>query len=571
MSQLTVSIGQYSDKGLKKLNQDFHGAYVPMEPQLSSKGIAVALADGISSSDVSQIASETAITSFLNDYYCTSDAWSVKKSAQRVLQATNSWLFAQTHNSPFRFNKEKGYICTFSGLILKSTTAHLFHSGDSRIYRLNEQGLELLTQDHRYMVDESNSYLTRAMGIHHSSDFDYRALPIEQGELFVLATDGVYEFLNADDFKACLEQHSTDLDTAAKQLVEKALENGSDDNLTLQLVRIERLPQYQLGEVSRKASSLPMPPKLRPRMAFDGYQILREIHLSSRSHVFLAQDKITQQRVVLKTPSMEMRCDPVYLESLLMEEWVASRLDNAHLLKAIPHSRKRNYLYLVTEFVEGQSLLQWMRDNPTPSVEQVRSIISQVAKGLQAMHRNEMIHQDLRPHNIMIDTHGVAKIIDFGSTQVAGVVETGQADRGIQGTRLYSAPEYFIGEGGSARSDIFALGVIAYQLLSGRTPYGNQVSQAHTKALQRRLSYHSVLDEEKAIPAWVDDALKKAVHIDPLKRYSEASEFVADLYQPNQAFLNKTKPPLMERDPVLFWQLLCVALVAALIIQGAYF
>src|SRR3546814_13378075 len=94
-NQLTISVGQHSDRGRKETNQDFHGIVIPAEPLLSSKGIAVALADGISSSDVSQIASESAVKGFLEDYYCTSDAWSVKTSAQRVLDATNSWLHAQ--------------------------------------------------------------------------------------------------------------------------------------------------------------------------------------------------------------------------------------------------------------------------------------------------------------------------------------------------------------------------------------------------------------------------------------------------------------------------------------------
>jgi serine/threonine protein phosphatase PrpC len=121
-SQLRISVGQYSGKGRKDSNQDFHGVYIPKEPQLSSKGIAIALADGISSSDVSHIASETAVSSFMDDYYCTSEAWSVKKSAQRVLMATNSWLNTQSQQSPYRYDKDKGYVCTFSALVLKSTT-----------------------------------------------------------------------------------------------------------------------------------------------------------------------------------------------------------------------------------------------------------------------------------------------------------------------------------------------------------------------------------------------------------------------------------------------------------------
>jgi serine/threonine protein phosphatase PrpC len=108
-SELKISVGQYSDKGRKETNQDFHGALIPEGPLLISKGVAVALADGISSSAVSQIASESAVKGFLTDYYCTSESWSVKTSAQRVLDATNSWLHSQTRRSPYRFETDRGY------------------------------------------------------------------------------------------------------------------------------------------------------------------------------------------------------------------------------------------------------------------------------------------------------------------------------------------------------------------------------------------------------------------------------------------------------------------------------
>src|ERR1051325_9781614 len=134
--QLQISIGQCSDKGCKEINQDFHGALIPDEPLLGTKGIAVVLADGISSSSVSQEASESAVKSFLTDYYCTSESWSVKTSAQRVIAATNSWLYAQTRRSQHVYNKDKGYVCNVSAMVIKANLAHLFHVGDSRIYRV---------------------------------------------------------------------------------------------------------------------------------------------------------------------------------------------------------------------------------------------------------------------------------------------------------------------------------------------------------------------------------------------------------------------------------------------------
>ena len=354
--------------------------------------------------------------------------------------------------------------------------------------------------------------------------------------------------------------------SAARNIASEALEKGSDDNLTIQVVRIEQLPNPEINELHQQVSRLPFPPELRPRMTFDGFEIAREVHGSSRSHVYLAVDTETRKQVILKVPSMDLRDDEAYLERFLMEEWVARRIDNAHVLKPCEQTRKRNYLYIVTEFIEGQTLTQWMRDHPNPDIETVRDIIEQVAMGIQALHRQEMLHQDLRPNNIMIDKSGTVKIIDFGSVRVAGVAEiaTATMQQHILGTAQYTAPEYFLGEPGTTRSDMFSLGVIAYQMLSGRLPYGASVARASTRAAQRKLVYQTVRDDKRTIPAWVDGAIRKALHPDPLKRYEEISEFVYDLRHPNQLFLRKDRTPLLESNPIRFWK--GVSLVLLIII-----
>jgi len=562
---LTVSIGQATSKGVKEVNQDAIGHLVPAEPLLSTKGIVLAMADGISSSKVSQEASCTAVSNFLQDYYCTSDAWAVKTSAQKVLKSVNHWLYAQTQNSPYRFEKDKGYICTFSALILKSNTAHLFHSGDTRIYRISGNQLELLTKDHRRVVSDEISYLTRALGIEQILDVDYHSATIDQGDEFIIATDGVYEFIsNAEILKFIKE--SDDLDIAAEKIIEQAMLSGSDDNLSIQIVRVEHLPDYQLAEVQQHISLLPLPPRLMPRMKFDGYEILREIYISSRSHVFLARDIESQKTLVIKTPSTELRNDSQYLEGFMLEEWIAKRIDNPHVVKAIEPTRKRNFLYLVSEYIEGITLSQWIIDNPKPTINQVRAIIEQAAKGLQAFHRQEMIHQDLRPNNIMIGPGNTVKIIDFGSTFIAGVTDI-KNEEAVRGTMRYSAPEYFLGKVGSQRSDIYALAVITYQMLSGRFPYTNEIAQARSLSAQRRLTYKTVVNEDTEFPIWVDDALRKALHVEPQKRYEELSEFVHDLHHPNKAFISRNSRPLLERDPVIFWKSVTVTLLLIMVIQ----
>jgi serine/threonine protein phosphatase PrpC len=561
---LGVSIGSATNKGIKSINQDFMGSVVPDEPLLSAKGIVLAMADGISSSQVSQMASQTAISSFLDDYYCTSESWSVKTSVQKVMKSINSWLYAQTRNSPYRYEKDKGYICTFSALVLKSNTVHVFHSGDTRVYRLASGHLEQLTEDHRRVVSAEVSYLSRALGIGQTLEIDYQSQLIEQGDTFIIATDGIYEFIESQKIVNTIEGAYTP-EIAANAILEEALNQGSDDNLSIQIVRVESVPNYQLDEV-QKLTSLPIPPTLAPRMRFDGYDIIREIHISSRSHVFLARDLDSLKTVVIKTPSVEQRNDSVYLERFMLEEWIAKRINNPHVAKAVEPNRKRNYLYLVTEYIEGISLHQWMIDHPKPNIEEVRVIIEQIAKGLQAFHRQEMIHQDIRPQNIMIDRSNTVKIIDFGSTYIAGVTDA-KTEEMIRGTMLYSAPEYFLGQLGTQRSDLYALGLVAYQMLSGRFPYGVDIAQARSVSAQRRLVFDSLIDDDSELPLWVDDALRRALQVNPLKRYPELSEFIYDLRHPNKNFLAKNRPPLIERNPIMFWQGISFILFLIIIVQ----
>ena len=567
-NQLTLTVGQCSDKGRKNVNQDFYGVMVPKEPQLSLKGAAIALADGISSSRVSQVASETAVKSFLDDYFCTSEAASVKQSALQVISATNSWLYNLTQQSQYRYDKELGYVCTLSALIIKSTTAHILHVGDARVYHLHNHNMEQVTEDHRHWINKTESLLSRALGIHAPLDVDYATREVQQGDIFILATDGVHEFVSNTFIKEKIEDCGKDLDRAAKDIIDEAYKKGSPDNLTVQIVRVDALPNNDAKAIYEQMHELPFPPILDARDVFDGYHIIREIHASSRSHVYLAQDLTSNERVVIKTPSIDLREDAVYLEHFLMEEWIARRLNSAHVLRPCAQKRQRKYMYIVTEYIHGQTLAQWMIDNPKPPIETVRDIVEQIAKGLLAFHRKEMVHQDLRPENILIDVSGTVKIIDFGSTRVAGVMEMNVLgeEQHLLGTAQYSAPEYFLGDMGGHTSDIFSLGVITYQMLCGNLPYNADVARAKTKSAQRHLQYRTVLNDDREIPVWIDDTLKKSVHPNPYKRYQELSEFLYDLRHPNTVFLNKTQRPLIERNPTLFWKglsgiLLCIIVI----------
>ena len=565
---LTVTIGQHSERGRKDENQDFHGALVPEGPALGLKGIAALVADGISSSALGAVASETAVKSFLSDYYATPDTWTVRNAAKRVLAATNSWLHAETRRAAGPGEADRGCVTTLTALVLRSRTAHVFHCGDSRLCRLAGRSLEQITDDHRVVVSAQESYLGRALGADAHVEIDCATVPVQAGDVFILTTDGVHEHLRPRDIAEAVTASGDDLQGAARRIVDAAYEAGSGDNLTALIIRVDSVPDGEPGEVMGEVGDLPPAPLLDPPTRFEGYDIERRLHAGGRGHVYLATDRENGARVALKVPGLDLRGDRDYLRHFMMEEWIARRLDSPHVLKAHESRTPRGHLYTVMRYVEGRTLAQWMADHREPDLENVRGIVEQIARGLQAFHRREMVHGDLRPENVLIDAAGTVQIIDFGATRVAGLVQDGgRTDDALpQGAVQYTAPECFLGHPPSPGSDIFALGILAYQMLTGRLPYGGEAARARTAGRQKRLRYVSARHARPLLPAWVDGALRRATHPDPQRRYEVLSEFVHDLRKPNPAFTEARGVPLIERDPLLFWRGLSLVLAVTVIV-----
>ncbi len=556
--KLSITIGQYSNRGIKEENQDFYGAMMPKEPQLSNKGITIAIADGVSSSISGREAAESCVSSFLSDYYSTPDSWSVKTSAHKILTAINSWLYSKGQRYS---DTRKGMFTTFSALILKSTTGHVFHVGDTRVYRLQDKALECLTTDHRRQIQDTN-YLSRAMGIDVHLEIDYRKVELETGGIFVLTTDGVHDFVSDRDIAQIIsDEHN--LDQAARKVVQHALEHGSTDNITCQILRIDSLPVKSANEAINELTRLPFPPDLEPGMILDGYRIEREIHASKRTQVYKAIDTETDTAVVIKTPSVNFEDEPTYIDNFIREEWIGKRIHHSRVLKICEQTRPRQFLYYVTEYINGQTLRDWMNVHSRPDITEVRLIVEQISTGLRAFHRLEMLHQDLKPENIMLDANGLVKIIDFGSTKIAGIAEIATPIQRLNllGTKNYTAPEYLLGQPGSTRSDIFSLGVITYELLTGKLPYGDAFQKDLKPAQIDKLVYHPSYHYNAMIPIWLDKAIEKAVRINPKLRYELLSEFVTDISKPNEAYLKEKPVPLMEKNPLKFWQLFSLLLI----------
>lgn len=553
-SALKVAFSQFSDKGRKPENQDTVGARIPEGSALVTKGIAIAIADGVSSSSSARLASQTAVTGFLTDYYATPDTWRTQQSAIRVIQSLNQSLWGQSRNSV----REEGYLTTFSVLILKGDSSFIFHVGDTRIYRLRQSHLELLTRDHTQRIDKNTTYLSRALGADPALEIDMHVDQMEVGDIFVLTSDGIHDAFSHSDFEKLIHENKDDTDALVKLAHDAALKNQSTDNLSIQLARIESLGTPTQHDTVAVLTKLPFPPLLDVGHILDGMKVKKIMHESERSQVYLVEtDKGVP--MVMKTPSVNYEDDPAYIERFVMEAWIGTRIQNANVVKVIPPPENRSTLYYLTEYIAGPTLTQIIKERAPMPIPDAVELIEQIVKGLRAFHRKDTLHQDIKPENIVIGAQGPV-IIDFGSCWVAGVHEVGSAfqrDK-ILGTLHYSAPEYRYGGTVSPRSDQFSLAVILYEMLTKKLPYGEAFSDAMNLKAFQRLKYTPARKHNPLVPIWLDRALEKALSIQPSTRYEALSEWLTDLKRPNPDWLNHNEKPLLERNPVRVWQVIAL-------------
>ncbi len=569
---LAIAAGQHSSRGVKQANEDAIGIRIPDGLILTTKGAVTVICDGVSAAEAAEQASAISVSNFITDYYSTPDSWSVKKSSSQVLTALNRWLFGLGQD--YR-EAHRGYVCTFTSLIFKSCTAHLLHVGDSRAYRYRAGKLERLSRDHVTVLGPDKRYLARALGLDVKLDVDYRKLDMKVGDLYLLTTDGIHDVVNdmeltqrLTDFYHLWKQKGEDVDLIdssrfdefCRQLSQDAVTLGSTDNVSCQLLSIERLPTQNIDDIYQQLSTLPFPPPMREGMMLDGYLIEKTLHQSQRSQVYLVSNELGERRCI-KTPSVNYIDDAAYIERFMLESWIGHRINSPNVVKLLDRDRPKSSLYYVSEYLKGMPLSLWIERNPNPSVQEVLVLLKQIEAGVRAFHRKETIHQDLKPDNILLTYEGQIKVIDFGSCHIKGIAEIAtplQRDI-ILGTADYSAPESVLGYRVSNRADLFSLAVITFEMLTGQLPFKGKLAQCRTKGDYQRLNYIPCYELNPMIPLWIDPVIKQALSIDPDQRQGDTSEFLYELNHPINSMSKKaTKADLgqsmLERNPLRFWQ-----------------
>ncbi len=563
MSELNMDIARFSEAGIKAINEDSVGFCRPSESYvLMSKGISLAVADGVSTAEAGREASETAIERFIEEYYQTPDTWSVARSGEKILSTINLRLFRKSHE----FHTEsKGYLCTFSAVVIKSRTLHFFHVGDSRIYRLRNTADDVnpcwefkqLTTDHVARIADNHTCLSRAMGMDSRLHIDYGHSDLETGDRLLLTSDGVHDFLDDQRLQTLLSQELS-ADDIVEQIKAETIAAKSDDNISALVAMVKSLPEENLDDYSAQMTRLPFPPELSVGMKLDGYRVEKEVFASSRSQLYLVEDEQTGERYAMKTPSRNFDDDLNYIDRFIQEEWIGSRIQSDKVVKTIRQLRPRTALYYLMEYVEGQGLDDWIQEHQPPSPKQTIAIVKQIAEGLEAFHQNEAIHQDLKPANILVTADQQVKILDFGSVYVAGLAELHRPleHEGALGTASYSDPLYLLGKNPGIQGDVYALATIVYEMFTGSLPYGEGAEECRSANDYDRLRYVSAATLNPVIPVWFDSALEKGVAFELEQRYRSIEDLMHDITQPNPDFLRTD--PVVEKNAsgLMFWKLI---------------
>jgi serine/threonine protein phosphatase PrpC len=559
VSGVKASVGFASDAGPREQNEDFGGAVFGWELPRPRGDVIAAIADGIGGAKGGRVAAETAVRGFLDGFCDLPETMEVRRAAARVVSSLNSWIYSQAH----RDAKLAGMGSTFTALVLRGRIAHVLHVGDSRAYRLGSDRLTLLTTDHvREQPGEARSnILIRALGVETEVRLDYAAQPVGPHDRFLLCSDGVHAYLSPDTIADILRQRSASEDSA-RALVAAALDAGSTDNCTALVLDVVQLPTADSDTIGAGIQQLPLIPVPVDGETVDGF-VLKVLMSDGRyTRLFGAIDEVEGGEVALKFPKPQVAAVATYRAAFVREAWVGARVNSPWVGRTIelPPGRQ-TCLYTVMPLYQGELLSNRMARRPAVGLEEGRNIAVKLARGGAALHRAGIIHRDIKPDNIILESNGSLKLIDLGVVRVPGLEDFPPQD--IPGTLGYMAPEMLAGEPGNESTDIYALGVTMFRAFAGEFPYGN----LDATSPPRRDRPKPLSELRPDLPAWLQSALARAIAINPSDRFRDMNEFAAEMETgPARAPTGRSRPlTLYQRAPVQVWQGIA-ALLAAVVI-----
>jgi serine/threonine protein phosphatase PrpC len=503
------------------------------EVRLRTGSVAV-LCDGVGGSGHGEVASALAVEAALGAFREAAAETPLPEILRRAFEAASMRVFQEGQN--------KGRMATTMVMALfRHGQVAIGHVGDSRAYLVRAGKIRRLTTDHSYtamqvklglllerkaMTSEHRSTLTRSVGAEPMCHFDLVEEPLQRDDVVLLCSDGVYGFVLDDEMlEAVSKCHPAE---ACKRIRELAYKRQVSDNLSLQLLQVREVDAVQKTVPAYVQAGLGGAGVGIGQLLDDRFEITDLIAKSGMGSLYKATDRKTGGPVALKIPHLQIESDAGGFDRFKREEEIGIRLNNPNILKMFS-VEKKSRPYIVMEYLEGQTLGDLLKSiRPLPEADAV-AIAARLCGALDYMHKNGVVHRDMKPQNIMICNDGSLRIMDFGIARAMNSRRlTFVGFTPAMGTPDYMAPEQVKGSRGDERTDIYSLGAILYEMTTGEPPFGGDSPYVIMNARVTGDPVAPRTINPKLTPV-VEEIILHAMERDPKRRHPTAAALKAEL------------------------------------------
>jgi serine/threonine protein phosphatase PrpC len=473
--------------------------------------------DGVGSALEGREAAKRVVNYLDNAFLNMPKSWEIEKSIKHFITSINKILY----NEGMQNYERPEYLSTLALALIKGNRLYSANVGDSRIY-LFRDNLYQLSLDHN--DKENSSVITEAIGMREDVGIYYFENNLQINDKILLCSDGLYEVLDEDELIRGLKVGASFL----VKMASKKVDDNLPDDTTAVVIEVDETPQKE----ELKKINLPIADDLKENMEIDGFRLIKSLIQNNRT--WLAEKK--GKKYVLKFAPLEAKDDENILDLYVKEAINAIRLRAGFFPRAVI-PKNRSYRYYVMEYIEGEVPKKL-------SVDEAIKLGKTLLRASQYFLKYDLVHGDIKPENIIKSKRGVFKIVDFGSV-VEVFSTTSKA-----GTPSYLAPERFDGAPINESTEIFAIGVTLYELLTKRLPYG-EIEPFSTPKFKAPIPPKKL---NANIPEWLNSIILKAIEIDKDKRYQHYSEMLYDLSHPEKVKPYMKKEYLLEKETnYKFW------------------
>ena len=579
-----------STPGIRQVNEDSVGFWQPEDDEERQvRGSIAVLADGLGGhghgDQASKLAVETAIAEFKKANISTQP----KQMLAQIFTAANKAIYDVNLSR----NSGLHMATTLTVCIFRDQQMAVGHVGDTRVYLVRHEQIRRLTNDHshtgwqikmRIMTEHEarashlRSMLTRSVGVEPIARPDFKIVDVLDHDRIVQCTDGLYCFINDGEISEGVDR--LPFEKIGPYLVALAERRHTDDNLSLQIVQVDQVnePKYYRPLSILTPAAAPTPTvthEIQIGQVLDNrFEIGEVVSRSGMASIYKAVDKQTGQTVAVKVPHMQFESDPAFSSRFDREAEIGNKLDHPNILHFV-QVKDPSRPYIVMEFLDGKTLADVMGENRPFPIRDAVQICSLLCDALQHMHERKVIHRDLKPQNIMILKDGTLRIMDFGiAKSMEGRRLTFAGFTTTMGTPDYMAPEQVKGRRGDARTDIYSLGAMLYEMTTGSVPFEGPNPFI---VMNSRITGDPVAPRRRnpEIPPELEEIILHAMERNPSMRFASAKDMKEELDNPGKVRLtgrhHDLKRPKVWHTRWLRFRLTILSVVVTLAVFGLFF